>query len=173
MTFDEEAYKSYSPIYLPTTLALAYAIEFIGLVAVVTSVALNYLTRHQAYDNDSITIQSKTYETPHSWYIVLLVLMTMLSIIVCWAWPTTMPVWSILFITPIPFMMALPCGMFRAATGVDVGKISANIGSNRRVERCCRSHSGFFNSWSTTSKYDDKDIHGNDDGTSVLLEDLH
>lgn len=34
--FDEEAYKRYSPIYLPITYALSYAVQFAGLTALLT-----------------------------------------------------------------------------------------------------------------------------------------
>lgn len=34
--FDEEAYKKYSPVYLPITYALSYAVQFAALSALVT-----------------------------------------------------------------------------------------------------------------------------------------
>lgn len=34
--FDEEAFKKYSPIYLPVTYFLAYAVQFAGLTALIT-----------------------------------------------------------------------------------------------------------------------------------------
>lgn len=38
-TFDEEAYKQYSPLFLPITYALSYALQFAALAALITHTA--------------------------------------------------------------------------------------------------------------------------------------
>lgn len=130
MTLDLDAYQNYSPLFLPTTFAFAYALSFGGLTSILVHTALSHGREiikkvFQPHSNDE-DIHGKLYriypEVPDWWYYILFGLMMALSIVVCEAWDTRLPWWGFLVTQAIPFIFTLPIGMLQAITNTQLGK---------------------------------------------------
>jgi OPT family oligopeptide transporter len=96
--FDLSKYKSYSPLFLGTTFALAYGLSF----ASITSVLVHVYLFHGAQiwrqfkealeaDEDIHTKLNRAYkQAPDWWYLALGISMFAISLVVCEKWDTRM-----------------------------------------------------------------------------------
>ncbi|OLL24788.1 Sexual differentiation process protein isp4 [Neolecta irregularis DAH-3] len=128
-TLDIEKYKTYSPIFLPTTFALGYGLSFASMTSVLVYVYLNY--RHEIVEqfkkarNFERDIHMKLMEqypdTPDWWYWTIGVTMFAISIIVCHAWDTHFPWWAFLICELLPLVFFVPIGLVQGITNTQIG----------------------------------------------------
>ena len=94
--FDLLKYKSYSPLFLGTTFALAYGLSFAAITSVLVHVYLFHgaqiwrqLKESLEVDEDIHTKLNRAYkQAPDWWYLALGVSMFAMSLAVCEKWDT-------------------------------------------------------------------------------------
>ncbi|KAI0393088.1 OPT oligopeptide transporter protein-domain-containing protein [Xylariaceae sp. FL0594] len=128
-TLDEEAYKSYSPLFLSTTFSLAYGLSFATIAALVVHTLLHYSGPIWAqYKNSTnekpdihMKLMRKYKEVPLWWYSFLFVTVLGMSLFAILYYPTNLTWWAFLLAIAIAFMFSLPIGIIVAVTGRELG----------------------------------------------------
>jgi OPT family small oligopeptide transporter len=128
-SFNEEAYKAYSPLMLSTTFAISYGLSFAALSATVVHTFLYYRkqiwnqARRSIHDADDIHLKLMSVypEVPQWWYIVIFLVNLALAIGAIRGYPTQMPVWSLFLALLLSIVLSLPIGMIQAITNTQVG----------------------------------------------------
>ncbi len=100
-SFNVDAYKEYSPLYLSTTFALCYGLSFAAITATIVHTALfhgkdiyNILWNNRHEKQDVHNRLMKSYrEVPQWWFGIIFLVSFALSIATVRAWETEMPVW--------------------------------------------------------------------------------
>ncbi|KAM7189257.1 putative opt family small oligopeptide transporter [Rhypophila sp. PSN 637] len=126
---DEEAYKKYSPLFLSTTFALSYGMQFAAITALVVYTYLHHgKTIWRQYRNSTtekpdvhMRLMMKYKEAPTWWYMSLFVIMLALAFVTILAWPTNLTWWAFLLAVFISFGFALPIGIIQAVTNNQIG----------------------------------------------------
>ncbi|KAE9387784.1 small oligopeptide transporter [Gymnopus androsaceus JB14] len=120
-TLDMEAYKSYSPLYLPIGFALSYGVSFIAIGAT-ASHAIIYLRKpillHFKQEQSDIHARlMMKYPQVKGWYYAAVFAVTFTMACVCIKlWPTGMKIWELLVALAIASVLVLPIGMIQAVT---------------------------------------------------------
>ena len=128
-TFNEAAYKAYSPLFLSTTFAMSYGLSFASITATLTHCFLYYRkqiwtqARRAMHEQPDIhaRMMSKYKQVPEWWYGIVFVTMFVAGIICIEVWDTKFPVqWFILALV-IAFIYVIPIGVIQAITNQQVG----------------------------------------------------
>ncbi|EFW21593.1 hypothetical protein D8B26_001765 [Coccidioides posadasii str. Silveira] len=128
-TFDVQKYKEYSPIFLPTTMALTYGLHFAAIAALIVHTALFHgqqiwiRARDARGDLDDVhTRMMRKYEqVPTWWYLALLGGCLALCFITCLAWPTHLPWWALMIALLIAIIWTVPIGIVQGSTNIQIG----------------------------------------------------
>ncbi|KAI1821360.1 OPT oligopeptide transporter protein-domain-containing protein [Xylaria intraflava] len=128
-TLDEEAYKSYSPLFISTTFALAYGLSFAAVTALVVHTFLHYSgTIWAQYQNSThekpdihMKLMRKYKEAPSWWYTSLFLIVLALSLFAVLFYPTNLTWWAFLLSVAISFAFSLPIGIVEAVTNQQIG----------------------------------------------------
>ncbi|KAI2617053.1 small oligopeptide transporter [Hypoxylon sp. NC1633] len=129
LTFNEEKYHQYSPLFLSTQFALSYGLSFAAIAAVIVHVLLYHgkqivtqfkLARKQE-DDIHMKLMRKYLDAEDWWYFILFAIMIGLSFVVCCAWPTGFPAWAYVVCILIPLVWTIPIGIVQAITNVQLG----------------------------------------------------
>ncbi|KAH8086669.1 OPT oligopeptide transporter, partial [Cristinia sonorae] len=123
-TFDEAKYKAYSPLYLPSTLALSYGSQFAAASGVVVHAILwhgrdmvRYFRRSIREERDVHSRLMSVYpEIPHSWMLILAVISFGLAVGATHIFPTDFPVWGLVVTMVVTSILIVPIGILRAMT---------------------------------------------------------
>ncbi|KAI0849872.1 small oligopeptide transporter [Daldinia vernicosa] len=129
LTFNEQKYHDYSPLFLSTQFALTYGMSFAAVAAVVVHVVLYHgkqivsqfkLARRQE-DDIHMKLMRKYKDAEDWWYLALFAIMIGLSFVVCCAWPTGFPAWAYVVCILIPLVWTIPIGIIQAITNIQLG----------------------------------------------------
>ncbi|KII89388.1 hypothetical protein PLICRDRAFT_41036 [Plicaturopsis crispa FD-325 SS-3] len=128
-TFNETAYKEYSPLFLSTTFALNYGISFASITATIMHAFLYYRKQIWVQSRRALSEQpdiharlmSKYKQVPEWWYAVVFAVMFVFGLVSIEVWHTEMPVWAFVFALLISFVYTVPIGMIQAITNQQVG----------------------------------------------------
>ncbi|KAL6698383.1 OPT oligopeptide transporter domain-containing protein [Trichoderma pleuroticola] len=129
LNFNETAYKEYSPLFLPTQFALAYALSFAAVAAVLIHVALYHgkeiwgqfkLARHQE-DDVHMRLMKKYRDAEDWWYAALFIGMVAISFGIVAGWDTGFPVWAYIVCLLLPIVWLIPIGIIQAITNIQLG----------------------------------------------------
>ncbi|KAI1462911.1 small oligopeptide transporter [Daldinia caldariorum] len=129
LTFNEQKYHEYSPLFLSTQFALTYGLSFAAVAAVVVHAVLYHgkqivsqfkLARNQE-DDIHMKLMRKYKDAEDWWYLALFAIMIGLSFIVCCAWPTGFPAWAYVVCILIPLVWTIPIGIVQAITNIQLG----------------------------------------------------
>ncbi|OSD05888.1 OPT oligopeptide transporter [Trametes coccinea BRFM310] len=122
--FNEDAYKAYSPLFMPVNLQLAYATQFALITAVVVHTFLWY--RHDIVRQfrrslkDEKDIHSRLMaaypEVPAWWYGALFIVAFVFGIAAIEGWQGEFPVWAYILALVVSFVFVVPIGIIRAIT---------------------------------------------------------
>lgn len=126
--FDLEAYQSYSPIFLPITLVLNYAISFATFTSILVHTWLWYRrdlatqVRKSLRDNRDVHSRLMAHypEAPLWWFLTLGLAAFGLAVGAVRAWDTKLPVWALLIALLIAIIFIIPAGIVRAITNQTV-----------------------------------------------------
>lgn len=125
-----EKYKAYSPIMVPFSYLLAYALNFAAVVAIFVHCGLYHgrdiiaKTRDRLHGGADIhtRIYLKNYnECPDYWYLILQVITLGLGFATVCAFSTHFPVWAFIVALAIGFANFVPQGLLEAITNQHVG----------------------------------------------------
>lgn len=129
LSFNLEAYKEYSPLYLSTTFALCYGLSFAAITAIITHTICfhgkhiwNTIRNRKDEKEDVHDRLMKEYtDVPVWWFVVVFLIFFGLSIATVRAWNTEMPVWALVIALIIAAVFLLPVGIIFALTNMSVG----------------------------------------------------
>ncbi len=127
LTFMQDEYEKYSPIYLSTTFSMSYGLSFAAITATVVHTLLFYVKdiRNQLKSKEKEDVHNrlmKAYkECPDWWYAVSFVVFLIFAIIAMRCWNTEMPIWSLFVALLISFIFLFPVGIIAAITNINIG----------------------------------------------------
>ncbi|KAB5593002.1 OPT oligopeptide transporter [Ceratobasidium theobromae] len=128
-TFNADAYKEYSPLYISTTFALSYGLSFGALTSTVVHTWLWYrhdiVRQFRSSMKDETDVHSRLMlaypEVPQWWYATLGIVAFALGIVTIEVWDTKLPVWAYIVSLLISLVYLVPVGMIQAITNQQVG----------------------------------------------------
>ncbi|RYP47806.1 hypothetical protein DL768_006215 [Monosporascus sp. mg162] len=126
---DEEAYKSYSPLFISTTFALSYGLSFAAISSLIVYTYLHHRkTIWAQYQNSTnekpdihMKLMRKYKEAPTSWYMSLFGVVLLLGFVAVLGYPTNLTWWAFLLAVAISFVFSLPIGIIQAVTNNQIG----------------------------------------------------
>jgi OPT family small oligopeptide transporter len=129
VTFNEDLYKAYSPLYLPVSFALTYFLSFASLTCVLVHVGLFYgsdiienFKQSRTESDDVHRRLMRAYpEVPDWWYLVLFVIAFIFAMITTVAWDTHLPWWGLIVCLLLPMLYTIPIGIIQAITNIQPG----------------------------------------------------
>ncbi|KZP32187.1 OPT oligopeptide transporter [Athelia psychrophila] len=126
--FDAAKYEAYSPLLIPATLCMAYALSFASAAAILVHTFIWYrrdITRrftHALKDERDIhsRLMQSYPEVPQYWYGTLGLSALVLLIITITIYPTGLPVWAMFIALFMACLLTIPVGMLQAITNQQV-----------------------------------------------------
>ncbi|EAU32140.1 conserved hypothetical protein [Aspergillus terreus NIH2624] len=129
MTFDEQKYKSYSPLFLSTTFVLNYGLAFATMIAILVHTALFHgketwtrLRNFRRIEEDvHARLMSRYPSVPLWWYGAVVLVMVGMALGVSLGYPTHLSWWALFVALLIGSVWFLPCGIVQATTNISIG----------------------------------------------------
>ncbi|KAJ8187241.1 hypothetical protein LV157_004894 [Aspergillus fumigatus] len=129
-TIDTEAYRRYSPMFLPAGYALTYGIAFANLTGIFVHVALyngkdlweQWKGRNKK-DIHARLIAAYT-DVPWWWFAAVTILIFALSIVANEVWHTGLPVWAVVIAFLLPMIYFVPVGIVKATTNISSNQLN-------------------------------------------------
>ncbi|PPQ71007.1 hypothetical protein CVT26_014269 [Gymnopilus dilepis] len=126
--FDEAKYKAYSPVFLSTTLALAYGISFAAFPSVFVHTFLwfrkDIMRRFRSSLRDERDVHARLMlaykEVPAWWYAVVGAISFAFFCTAIEIFPTQMPIWAAVVGIILSSILAIPLAMLQAITNQQV-----------------------------------------------------
>lgn len=128
LTFMEEEYKNYSPLFISSTFAISYGLSFASTIATLVHTGLfhgkdivNQVKQKERPDVHLRLMRQNYKDIPEWWYGIVFLGAFALSIVTIRCWNTEMPVWSLIIALLIAFVFLLPVGIIYSLTNISVG----------------------------------------------------
>ncbi|KAM9938295.1 hypothetical protein OXX80_002198 [Metschnikowia pulcherrima] len=128
LTFDEQAYKEYSPLFISSTFAISYGLSFASIIATLVHTVCFHGTeivqqfKQKEKPDVHLRLMRANYKNiPEWWYAIVFLASFALSIVTIRCWNTEMPVWSLIVALLIALVFLLPVGIIYAKTNIAVG----------------------------------------------------
>ncbi|CAI5756110.1 unnamed protein product [Candida verbasci] len=127
LTFREDEYKKYSPLFLSTTFAMSYGLSFASILATITHTILFHGKEIKdsfqiSYKPDVHNRLMKAYKPlPEWWYAISFLIFFALAIATVRAWDTEMPVWCLIVALIIALVFLIPVAVIYSKTNIAVG----------------------------------------------------
>ncbi|CAK9436467.1 uncharacterized protein LODBEIA_P10250 [Lodderomyces beijingensis] len=127
LTFIEEEYKKYSPLFLSTTFAISYGLSFASITATVMHTILFHgkevLDQIRVKETPDVhnRLMARYKKVPEWWFLIAFLIFFTLSIVTIRCWDTEMPVWALIVALLIAFVFLLPVAIIFARTNILVG----------------------------------------------------
>lgn len=129
LVFYEEGYKSYSPLFVPFSYLLSYALNFAAVISLFVHCYLYHgkdivnKLKDQRHGGEDIhkRLMNNFKEAPDWWYLILLVISIALSFACVCHFPTQLPWWGLIVSLLIAFVNFLPQGLLEGITNQHVG----------------------------------------------------
>ncbi|KAH8659933.1 Tetrapeptide transporter, OPT1/isp4 [Xylariales sp. PMI_506] len=126
---DVAAYEAYSPLFLGSAFALAYAMGFANLISNVVHVALFYgkdvwaRFRDANYEEPDIHLKliRKYKECPEWWFSIIFAVSFALGMVAALVWNTHLTWWAYIIAILIGAFFVLPVGVIQAVTNTQTG----------------------------------------------------
>jgi OPT family small oligopeptide transporter len=127
-TFDVEKYRAYSPVFIPTTLAVAYGVAFASFAAVIVHTGVWYsrdiARRFRNSLKDERDIHSRLMqvypEVPHWWYASIGVVTVIFLLVSISVFHTGLPIWAAIIALIFATILAIPLAMIQAITNQSI-----------------------------------------------------
>ncbi|KAH3671463.1 hypothetical protein WICMUC_004595 [Wickerhamomyces mucosus] len=128
-TINLEEYKAYSPLFIPFSYLLSYALNFAAVIAIFVHTGLYHgkdiykKLKDSKHGGEDIHVRLyRNYkEVPDWWYGVLFVIMLGLSFAVVCGWDTGFPAWGLVVAILISVVNFVPQGLLECITNQHVG----------------------------------------------------
>ncbi|GLA43108.1 hypothetical protein AnigIFM63309_000834 [Aspergillus niger] len=129
-TLDVDAYRQYSPPYLPATYAFVYGLSFASITAVLTHIGVWHgkevwaaLKGKNKLDIHARLMRSYK-KTPWYWYAAIIAIITAIAIVMVEVYHTKLPVYGVFLGLIIPAIYMVPCGIIQGITNVDANQLN-------------------------------------------------
>ncbi|PFH49542.1 hypothetical protein AMATHDRAFT_48643 [Amanita thiersii Skay4041] len=132
-TFNQAAYKEYSPLFISTTFAISYGLSFASITATITHAFLFYRkqiwvqARRSIHEQPDIhaRLMSRYPQVPEWWYAIIFVIMFVFGCVAIEVWDTKFPIQYFILALVISiltaFVYVIPIGMIQAITNQQIG----------------------------------------------------
>ncbi|CAL1710742.1 unnamed protein product [Somion occarium] len=128
-TFNLEAYKTYSPLFLPISFAVSYGITFAAITATIVHAILYFRKPISVHLHRTLKEQPDIHaqlmtqypQVPEWWYACIFVVTFAFACICVMVYPTQMPIWAVIVALVIALIYVIPVGMIQAVTNRQVG----------------------------------------------------
>ncbi|KAK7403930.1 hypothetical protein QQX98_010300 [Neonectria punicea] len=128
-TFNETAYKEYSPLMLGPAFSLSYGMGFAGLISTLVHVALFYgkdiVSRTRDAANEEADVHLKLMrrykEAPEWWFFIIFAVSCAFGMIASQVWNTHLTWWAYIICILIGVFFILPVGIIQAITNQQTG----------------------------------------------------
>lgn len=129
MTFDEQKYKQYSPLFLPPALALNYGLSFAALTSAMVHIWLfngkEVWYRFRAARNQEpdvhMRLMKRYPEAPDWWYVALLLFSMALGLGTAQGYDSQLPWWAFLASVLLALIFIIPVTMVLAVSNILLG----------------------------------------------------
>ncbi|KAN0137489.1 oligopeptide transporter, partial [Lactarius tabidus] len=129
LTFNVDAYKAYSPLFLSITFIMTYGLSFAAITATLTHTFIYYRKQIMNQARRSLAEQPDIHarlmsvykEVPNWWYLTLLMTMFGFGVAAIEIWHSQFPVWAFILALVIAFLYTIPIGVITAITNQTVG----------------------------------------------------
>ncbi|KAJ7653287.1 OPT oligopeptide transporter protein-domain-containing protein [Mycena polygramma] len=126
---DLEAYKAYSPLYLPMTFAMSYGLSFMSITATIVHALLHFWAPIKLHFKRSLREQPDVhaklmmaYPQVPDWYYGCIFVVTFIFACVCIeCWDTTMTIPALILALCVAILYVIPVGMIQAVTNWQIG----------------------------------------------------
>ncbi|KAK1147785.1 hypothetical protein N8T08_000298 [Aspergillus melleus] len=125
-----EAYKNYSPMFLPAGYAVTYGVAFANLTGIFVHVALYHGKDlwEQWKGRNQKDVHSRVMESyadvPWWWFGAVTIVMFVLSIVTNEVWHTDLPAWAVLLAYLLPAVYFIPIGIIKAVTNISSNQLN-------------------------------------------------
>ncbi|KAE8152880.1 OPT oligopeptide transporter protein-domain-containing protein [Aspergillus avenaceus] len=129
-TVDVEAYRNYSPMFLPAGYAVTYGVAFANLTGIFVHVALYHGTDlwEQWKGRNQKDVHSRLMESykdvPWWWFAAVTILMFVLSIVTNEVWHKGLPAWAVVVAFVLPMIYFIPIGIIKAVTNITSNQLN-------------------------------------------------
>lgn len=129
-TVNPEAYRSYSPMFLPAAYALTYGLAFANLTGIFMHTALYHggdigrSWRGLGKKDIHARLIERYREVPWWWFGAIAVLMFVLSAVTNEVWHTGLPAWAVLLAFVLPVLYFIPVGIIKAVTNISANQLN-------------------------------------------------
>ncbi|KAI0327741.1 OPT oligopeptide transporter [Cubamyces sp. BRFM 1775] len=128
-TFNEEAYKAYSPLFLSATFAISYGLAFASITATIVHAVLYFRKPIAVHLHRSLgeqpdihaQLMAKYPQVPEWWYACILAVTFVFACLCIKLYPTQMTIWALIVALLIALVYIVPVGMIQAVTNRQVG----------------------------------------------------
>lgn len=129
LEFDEAGYKAYSPLFVPFSYLLSYALNFAACTSLFVHCYLYHgkdivqKLRDHKHGGEDIhkRLMNNFKEAPDWWYLVLFAISIALSFVCICHYPTQLPWWGLIISLLIAFVTFIPQGLLEGITNQHVG----------------------------------------------------
>ncbi|RMJ25793.1 oligopeptide transporter [Aspergillus sp. HF37] len=129
-SFDEAAYREYSPLFLPAGYALTFGIAFANLTGIFFHIGLYHgrdlLEQWSGRNRKDVhaRLQAKYAEAPWWWFAAVTLVMFALSIVTNEVWDTGLPAWAVVVAFLLPMVYFIPVGIIKAVTNISSNQLN-------------------------------------------------
>ncbi|KAF8257802.1 OPT oligopeptide transporter protein-domain-containing protein [Lactarius quietus] len=124
-TFNIEAYKAYSPIFISVTFAIFYGLSFATITSAITHTLIYHRkqiwNRARRQPDIHARLMSVYKDVPDWWYLTLFCTMFGFGVAAIEIWHVDLPVWAFILVLIIGFAYTIPVGIIAAMTNQDIG----------------------------------------------------
>ncbi|SCU94224.1 LANO_0E06106g1_1 [Lachancea nothofagi CBS 11611] len=129
LTFNQEAYEAYSPLYLSASFAISYGLSFASITAIVVHTALFHgkqiwnQVKNSGQEKEDVhgRLMKQYKDVPQWWFAIVFLAFFGMAVATIRAWETEMPVYSLILALIIAAFFLLPVGIIFALTNIQVG----------------------------------------------------
>ncbi|EQL00422.1 small oligopeptide transporter, OPT family protein [Ophiocordyceps sinensis CO18] len=129
MTFDEQKYAQYSPLFLPPALALNYGLSFAALTSAMVHIWLfhgnevwyRFRTARNQKPDVHMKMMRKYPDAPNAWYVGLLLLSVALGLGTALGYDSQLPWWAFLVSILLALIFIIPVTMVLAVSNILLG----------------------------------------------------
>jgi OPT family small oligopeptide transporter len=127
-SLDLEAYRAYSPLYLPVAFAMSYGLSFLAITATVTHalihfwrpIKLQFKRSLQEQPDIHARLMSVYPQVPEWHYMCIFAVTFTFACLAITLWPTGMPIWALVIALLVSIVYVIPIGMIQALTNKQV-----------------------------------------------------
>ncbi|KAJ9285646.1 hypothetical protein DTO027B5_6445 [Paecilomyces variotii] len=129
-TVNQQAYREYSPMFLPAAYALTYGLAFANLTGIFVYIGLYHgkgiLSNWKGTEKKDIHARLiEAYKkVPWWWFAAITVLMFVLSIVTNEVWHTGLPVWAVFVSFVLPVIYFIPVGIIKGVTNISTNQLN-------------------------------------------------